>query len=169
MKRLSGRRLWILRAVLLLCVIFVVVSATRMISMPGESYAGPPVAADASLTKALEADVTFLASDIGERNLGNEPEALNRAAEWLVGRLSSLGYEVRSQPFKVGDVEVRNRIVERRGVEVPDEFVVGALRQHVGHAWRGRQWFGRGRRARVGGVLRQGTPAPHYPLHLLHQ
>lgn len=118
------RRLWVIRAVLLLCVLFIIVSVTRMVSMPGTQYSGGAVAADEALANALRADVTHLAVDIGERNLGNEPEALQRTAAWLETRLTSLGYDVRSQSFQVGDHEVRNLSVERRGVDVPDELVV---------------------------------------------
>lgn len=93
-----------------------------MVSMPGESYAGATVAPDEAVVEALRADVTRLAVDLGERNLVNTPEKLRRTAEWLEQRLTSLGYEVRSQRFRAGAHEVRNLIVERRGAS--DELVI---------------------------------------------
>ncbi len=97
---------------------------SRMVSMPGESYAGPRVEADAQLVAALRRDVTVLATDIGERNLVNTPAALERTASWLTERLTRLGYEVKPQSFQVGTHTVRNLIVEVRGATLPNELVV---------------------------------------------
>ena len=111
------RRRFLLRAVLLVCVLVVVFSVVGMVSMPGQSYAGLPTSQD-ELANSLRADVTHLAVDIGERNVVNRPEALKTTAAWLEERLHALGYDVTSQIYG----EVRNLIIERPGTT--DEIVI---------------------------------------------
>jgi len=67
---------------------------SRMVSMPGQTYAGPPAVADAALETSLRADVTQLATGFGERNVENAPAALEQTAAWLTTRLTGLGYQV---------------------------------------------------------------------------
>lgn len=97
---------------------------SRMVSMPGASYAGPPAQANGPLEQALKADVTHLATTIGERNVENAPAALEQTAQWLTGRLRSFGYEVRDEPYPVGERTVKNLVVEKRGETMPTELVV---------------------------------------------
>ncbi len=65
-----------------------------------------------------------LASVIGERNLENAPEALERTASWLTTRLTGLGYAVKEEPFKVGARTVKNLIVEKAGTGRASELIV---------------------------------------------
>lgn len=115
------RRRFLLRAVLLVCVLVVVFFVVGMVSMPGQPYSGP-IAPQDEVAKVLRSDVTHLAVDIGERNIVNRPEQLKVTAAWLEERLHSLGYDVTSQSFDAGAHEVRNLIVERRGTS--DEIVI---------------------------------------------
>lgn len=84
--------------VVLACAVLCAGCFSRMVSMPGESYSGPPARPDATLEAAQKADVTQLASGFGERNLVNRPESLARSAEWLAARLTTLGYVVKEEP-----------------------------------------------------------------------
>lgn len=68
------RRRFLLWSLLLLCVFVAASCLAGMVSMPGRSYAGPAIAADAAVVNALRADVTQLAVVIGERNAVNRPE-----------------------------------------------------------------------------------------------
>lgn len=97
---------------------------SRMVSMPGTSYAGPDATPAAALEASLRADVTQLASGFGERNLSNAPEALERTASWLTQRLTDLGYVVKEEPFLVGERTVKNLIVEKPGST--ELIVIGA-------------------------------------------
>lgn len=97
---------------------------SRMVSMPGTSYAGPAATANAALEQALRADVTHLATTIGERNVENAPAALEQTAQWLTTRLVSFGYEVLVEPYPVGERTVKNLVVEKRGERLPTELVV---------------------------------------------
>lgn len=114
---------WLLGVVVLPGLLFAA-CFSRMTSMPGSSYAGPPVAADGALEEALRADVVQLATGFGERNVDNAPGQLEQAAAWLTTRLKALGYEVRDEPFTVGERTVKNLVVERRGATKPTELVV---------------------------------------------
>lgn len=110
--------------VVLLCGLLGAGCFSRMVSMPGESYVGPAATPDAALEASLKADVTQLATGIGERNLMNRPESLERSAEWLSQRLTALGYVVKEEPYRVGERTVKNLIVEKAGnAEV---IVIGA-------------------------------------------
>jgi Zn-dependent M28 family amino/carboxypeptidase len=111
-------------AALLACGLALVVWVMAMVSMPGVSYSGPPVVPDAQVVAMLRADVTMLAGVIGERNLGNAPEALDRSAAWLAERLKGMGYEPREQTYDVGERTVKNLIVERKGATNPKELIV---------------------------------------------
>lgn len=97
---------------------------SRMVSMPGASYAGPEASPAPELEAALRRDVTRVATEIGERNLYNAPAALEQTAAWLTERLTALGYEVKAEPFSVGDRTVKNLIVEKVGASRPTELVV---------------------------------------------
>jgi Zn-dependent M28 family amino/carboxypeptidase len=97
---------------------------SRMVSMPGETYAGPLGTPEPQLEASLRADVNQLAVGFGERNLVNHPEALEQSAVWLTERLSALGYVVKEEAFPVGERKVKNLIVEKLGASRPTELVV---------------------------------------------
>lgn len=102
----------------------------QMTSMPGRSFSGeaPTLsAADAALASQLRADVTHLAVTIGERNLGQRPQALETSALWLEAQLADAGYVVESERYEVKGQSVRNLIADLRGSERPSEqIVIGA-------------------------------------------
>lgn len=106
---------------------------SRMVSMPGETYAGPPAVADAALETSLRADVTQLATGFGERNVENAPAALEQTAAWLTTRLTALGYQVKEESFPVGARTVKNLIVERAGVSQPTELIVVGAHYDTAH------------------------------------
>lgn len=100
-----------------------------VVRFAGESFRGelPKLTEDeARLAKALRKSVEVLATDIGERNLG-EYENLKTAASWLEKMLGVAGYQIERQTYKVDGRECSNLIVERRGKKRPDEItLVGA-------------------------------------------
>ena len=100
-----------------------------MISMPGQSFSGPlprPDAGEFEVAKRAERRIRALASEIGERNLGNY-DALCAAARYLEKELRAMGYDVRSQEYLLQGRGVRNLEVELLGRSLPDEIVlVGA-------------------------------------------
>ena len=119
-----GRGVKRLAGVLLAVAVLSAGCFSRMVSMPGESYAGPAAVPDAVLEGALRADVTQLAGGFGERNLANAPGALERTASWLTERLTTLGYVVKEEPFPGGERTVKNLIVEKPGASRPHELIV---------------------------------------------
>jgi hypothetical protein len=97
-----------------------------MMAMPGQSLDGPLPPLDErehDLARCLEVHVRVLAGEIGERNVFR-PDRLEAAAVHLETTLQAAGHQVRSQPFEVGGLEVRNLEVEHRGRSRPDEIVV---------------------------------------------
>lgn len=101
-----------------------------MIRMPGRSYRGPlePLgAADVAPSRRLQQDLTHLVRDIGERNVGNAPLALAKAADWLEASLREAGYEPERQSYEVHQVPCSNVEASLRGTRDPDAIVlVGA-------------------------------------------
>ena len=97
---------------------------SRMVSMPGETYAGVLGTPEPQLEASLRADVNQLAVGFGERNLVNAPEMLERSAVWLTERLTALGYTVKEETFPVGERTVKNLIVEKIGATKPSELIV---------------------------------------------
>ena len=94
--------------------------------MPGKSHAGPVPPLDeasARLRVALERDVRFLASEVGERNVSH-PDALGVARNWVERELFRSQHMVTRQSFAVAGVECSNLEVEIRGRDRPDEIVV---------------------------------------------
>lgn len=123
----SSRRSAIALGVLAAFAVVLGACFSRMTVMPGASHRGepPPLDADgAALAAALRADVEHLATTIGERNLDHAPGALEQAAAFVRQRLTSLGYSVESQPFRVGERTVENLVAERRGASLPTELVI---------------------------------------------
>jgi hypothetical protein len=114
-------------AVLVLLVLTTVLGGScfaGMVQMPGTSWSGALGTPRPELTQALRDDVTHLAGTIGERNLDREPGHLEQAGVWLEQRLTALGYDVKKEPFTVGERTVVNLIVEQTGTSAPKELVV---------------------------------------------
>lgn len=86
--------------------------AMRFLSATDSRHAGDGLdRREGRLRDRLLADIGVLAGDIGERHLGRPP-ALDRAAQWVEGRLSEAGLEVAHEPFRVGDHTCRNLIAD---------------------------------------------------------
>ena len=99
---------------------------TRPTPLPGTSFDGPLpelTAAEAILAKNIEAHVTKLAGDIGERNMAR-PERLAAAADYIEQTLTALGYAVKAQPFDAQGVAVKNLEAELPGVRTPEQIVL---------------------------------------------
>jgi hypothetical protein len=98
-----------------------------LLRLPGRSYRGPLPDADEPL-RQLAADlrrrVTFLAEEIGERNVQRFPRELDRAAAYIEADLSEAGYEVRRQAYEVDGTTCFNLDVEIPGRARADEIVV---------------------------------------------
>lgn len=91
----------------------------------GVEAAAPAVHATASndtIAQSLGRDVAVLASDIGARAV-SRPGTLNRAAEYLNARLSSIG-SVRRLPYVVDGGTVENLELEFPGTSRASEIVV---------------------------------------------
>ncbi|MAG37657.1 MAG: aminopeptidase [Dehalococcoidia bacterium] len=97
-----------------------------MIRMPGRSHRGPLPPLDPSTTTVqagLDAHVSALASEIGERNLHNLAN-LRAAERYIAEMFRRAGYDPAVQEFPVWGETARNIEVEIAGTEVPDEIVV---------------------------------------------
>jgi Zn-dependent M28 family amino/carboxypeptidase len=75
------------------------------------------------LRDRLEVDVRFLAESIGERNL-TKLASLNRAADFIEDRFTSLGYQVARQTYDVQGVDCHNIEAELPGGSAADEIVI---------------------------------------------
>jgi Zn-dependent M28 family amino/carboxypeptidase len=98
-----------------------------MTHMPGESYRGELPAADASLQQLaaeLRRDVVKLAEEIGERNVSDHPQALDRAAEWLQAEFAATGLSLGRQSYEVEGHACINLDVEIIGKSRPAEIVI---------------------------------------------
>jgi len=104
------------------------------VSMPGRSFRGPvpdPTPTDKQIAATLEADVRFLAEEVGPR-LCWEPETFEKAAHYLEEELKAAGYTVERQTFTteppsrsgLGPVQTFNIVAEREGTSNPEEIVV---------------------------------------------
>jgi len=106
-----------------------------MTSVPGTSFAGPlpPLtAAQTAIARQLRADVTAIASE--PHNVAH-PEALERAAAYLEGRLRALHYSVQPQVFAAGGQQVRNlEVVIEPANAAAQTLVVGAHYDSFGDA-----------------------------------
>ena len=74
-------------------------------------------------TESIKKHISLLASNIGERNIG-QPRALQRAADYITDQWQSMGYEVRLQPFVAQGVSCRNLEVTRIGSEQPGKIIM---------------------------------------------
>jgi hypothetical protein len=98
-----------------------------MFWMPGDGSVRSPRILNGDellLDKELQGDVRSLAVDIGERNLSNKPDQLERAARFIDTSLTAAGYQPRSQWYKVGNAPSRNIEAEIRGTTSPAEIVI---------------------------------------------
>ncbi len=97
-----------------------------MIRMPGKSWRGPLpelTETQATLRDELDAEVTVLATRIGERNLSRY-ESLDQAARYIETQLAEAGYDVSRQEFEVTGRTCVNLAAELPGTDKPDEIVV---------------------------------------------
>lgn len=96
------------------------------IQMPGTSFDGPlpPLSADLEASSGrLRAHVEMLAGRIGERNY-MRMRALDSAANYIHGTLSSLGYTVTEQTYIADGKTFRNIEATRPGTSRPSEIVL---------------------------------------------
>lgn len=125
MKALNG--LWKgLAAILLFVVLVLIAIVSYMIAMPGKSFSGafPPLTAEEIQIKTnLTRHVSYLADEIGERNvIAYEP--LQKTAQYIEETFKKFGYEVKSQEYVVQMRKVRNLIAEIPGRTRANEIVV---------------------------------------------
>jgi hypothetical protein len=126
----KGWRGWVgLVLPLALLVAVLLASLIYSLHMPGQTHRGPlaPLSAEEGLIRdRLAAHVQTLAGNIGERNLWHYP-ALLRAASYIEGTLTELGYPPADEPFESRGRTVRNILAEKRGSTQAAEIVlVGA-------------------------------------------
>ena len=127
MKLLPSRSGW-LRLFLVLIILAGIVWGfiLYMTSMPGKSFSGslPPLSAEESrISTNLNQHITYLAGEIGERNvIAYEP--LQKTAQYIEDDLQKLGYDVKPQEYVVQMRKVRNLIVEIPGSTRASEIVV---------------------------------------------
>ncbi len=118
---------WRVAIGLALVALLLTIAWRRYARQPGTSWQGdlPPMTAEQqALVDRLRADLTVLAVDIGERNLGAEPEALERAAVFIEQAFAAAGCAVERHEYRVGDKPCRNLIAEIAGDAKRDEIVV---------------------------------------------
>jgi Zn-dependent M28 family amino/carboxypeptidase len=119
-----------LLALFILTILFVCLAVgvvvLYMTRMPGKSFSGPlpPLSAEESqVSKNLNQHITYLAGEIGERNvIAYEP--LQKTAQYIEDNFKKLGYEVKSQEYVVQMRKVRNLIAEIHGGARASEIVV---------------------------------------------
>jgi hypothetical protein len=119
--------LWGFGIALVFVVGLVLAAWWTMIRMPGTSHQGPLPPADEdlrALADELRGDVVELAEKIGERHVPGRSEPLARAADYLEGRLTAAGYDVRRQVFQAAGCDCSNLEVEIPGRSHPDQIVV---------------------------------------------
>src|SRR5690349_11153050 len=83
-----------------------------MISMPGKSYSGsfaPPSSEESQVLANLRDDTSYLAGNLGERNL-DRYKNLNSAAQYIEDSFRSLGYLPQNEEFTVQGMAVRNSV-----------------------------------------------------------
>lgn len=98
-----------------------------MIRMPGRSHRGPlPRVEDrlAELSSELRHHVTYLADEIGERNVRYRPDELAQTAKFIADELADAGYTVQRQDYEVDGTTCVNLEVEIQGTTKSDEIVI---------------------------------------------
>jgi Zn-dependent M28 family amino/carboxypeptidase len=115
-----------LAVILLFVVVVLIAIVSYMVAMPGKSFSGalPPLTAEEIQVKTnLTRHISYLADDIGERNvIACEP--LQKTAQYIEGNLKKFEYEVKSQEYTVQMRKVRNLIAEIPGGTKANEIVV---------------------------------------------
>jgi hypothetical protein len=99
----------------------------NIIRMPGKSFKGPLSPADEPLkvlAAELHRDVSYLAEDIGERNVLQCPGQLQQAADFIEGEFAAAGYYVNRQRYVVAGTACYNLEAERTGSRLAEEIVV---------------------------------------------
>jgi Zn-dependent M28 family amino/carboxypeptidase len=97
-----------------------------MTAMPGRSFSGdlpPLVAEEIQIKTNLIRHISYLAGEIGERNVISY-EPLQKTAQYVENNLREFGYEVKSQEYMVQMRKVRNLIAEIPGGAKANEIVV---------------------------------------------
>ncbi len=122
-----SNRLWRRLAGILLFIVLVLIAIiSYMTAMPGKSFSGalPPLTAEETELKTnLIRHVSYLAAEIGERNvIAYEP--LRKTAQYIEENFKKFGYEVKSQEYVVQMRKVRNLIAEIPGRARAQEIVV---------------------------------------------
>ena len=122
-----SNRLWRRLAGILLFIVLVLIAIiSYMTAMPGKSFSGalPPLTAEETELKTnLIRHVSYLAAEIGERNvIAYEP--LQKTAQYIEDNFKKFGYEVKSQEYVVQMRKVRNLIAEIPGSARTNEIVV---------------------------------------------
>ena len=122
-----SNRLWRRLAGILLFIVLVLIAIiSYMTAMPGKSFSGalPPLTAEETELKTnLIRHVSYLAAEIGERNvIAYEP--LQKTAQYIEDNFKKFGYEVKSQEYVVQMRKVRNLIAEIPGRARANEIVV---------------------------------------------
>jgi Zn-dependent M28 family amino/carboxypeptidase len=115
-----------LAAILVGLVIVIASAISYMTSMPGQSFSGPlpPLSsAEVVISGNLRKTVTYLAGNIGERNIIAYPQ-LQATVTFIESWFKSLGYEVKSQEYVVQMRKVRNISAEIQGTTTSGEIIV---------------------------------------------
>ncbi|MCB0218120.1 MAG: M28 family peptidase [Chrysiogenetes bacterium] len=82
-----------------------------------------PIGLD-EMAARLKAHVSALATDIGERSAFSTPEMLSRSADYVRNEFRKLEYEVISNAFEAGGIDVENLATVIPGSKRPHEIVV---------------------------------------------
>lgn len=99
----------------------------NMVGMPGRSHRGPLPPADnrlLQLASELRHDVTYMADEIGERNVRYRSRELVQTARFIAVALADAGYAVKRQEYNVDDTVCVNLEVEIPGTIRSDEIVI---------------------------------------------
>jgi Zn-dependent M28 family amino/carboxypeptidase len=120
-------KLWKRMIVILLFVALVFIAVVLyMTAMPGKSFSGalPPLTAEETHIKTnLTRHISYLADDIGERNvIAYEP--LQKTAQYIEDNFKKVGFQVKSQEYIVQMRKVRNLIAEIPGGARANQIVV---------------------------------------------
>jgi hypothetical protein len=95
--------------------------------MPGQSFTGQlptPSATQKQIVAELRRDLTYLAEEIGERNVSRRYKELQQSADFIVDSFTKAGLAVSRQGYEVSGRTCENIIGEVKGSEKPDEIIV---------------------------------------------
>jgi Zn-dependent M28 family amino/carboxypeptidase len=126
MRLITRRALFRLGLLALTLALILLGGYLSMIRMPGQSWTGPlpPLGEEeAALRDRLRVHVVKLAGQIGERT-AFLPERLSRAAAWIEGQLSDMGYAVAAQEYIAEGTSSRILAAELPGGERKEEVVL---------------------------------------------